>query len=121
MKKLIVAFRNFANALNVDRKTAAINGVKYRCFSVGIAVSVPAEKCYETNIFMKSYIQMCSKDSNNGSVGVLSVETATEDGDLQHFAIGAHGCLRIPYSRQDCAWFIHGSDPSYASIIIGTF
>jgi hypothetical protein len=88
--KLIVAFRNFANAPNIDRKTAAINGVRCTCLSVGIAVSVPAEKLYETNIFMKSCIQMCSKGSNNGSAEGLSVEAATADEDLHHFPIDTH-------------------------------
>jgi len=44
MTKLIVAFRNFANAPNNDHKTAALNGVRGTCLSFGIAVSAPVEK-----------------------------------------------------------------------------
>jgi hypothetical protein len=57
------------------------------CTSVCIAPSVSAEKRYETNISVKSYIQMYHKGSNDGSVEGSSVETATTDEDLHHFPI----------------------------------
>ena len=149
---------------------------------------------------MKSYIRMCSKGSNNGSVEGLSVETAITDEDLHHFPIDTfpqlfeeqwpqdgstkrserylffirycslrtcqqkevrkqtflwnliyecaprapvtdqrkgylwkpqmqvricaiflltpfHSYSRMSNTRQDCVWFMHGCDPSYASII----
>jgi len=126
MTKLIVAFRNFANAPNNDHKTVAITRIRGTCLSVGIAVSVPAENNVTKLAFLWNLIYRCATralvtDHWKGylwkSEG-LSVETAPADENFHQFPIGTFQQLfEDAHSRQDCVWFMHCGDPSYASVI----
>ena len=117
LTKLLVAFRNFANAANNDHKTAAVNGVSGTCLSVGIAVSVPSKKVTK-QIFLCNLIHRCAP---------RALITDHWKGYLWKPQLHVRICAiflltpccsysKMLHSRHDCMLFMHVGDPSYTSI-----